>query len=227
MSNTIYSKQFEYYFVYETQNLVNQMTYIGCHATNNLNDEYLGSGKHLKRAIQKYGMENFSRRIIQVFDNPIDMFSLETSLVTEEYVRNPNTYNLVIGGYGGFKVQNIEEWKSKLKKSSSRRINKQPALGLRHSPESKKKISESLRGRKAWNKGLPGTWIGKSHTEESKIKISKSRKGLTAGENNPMFGKSAVRGRKWYNDGYKTFYLFPNDPLCSSLIPGRLPKLNA
>lgn len=227
MPNLIYSKKYEYYFVYETLNLINHMTYIGCHATNNLDDKYLGSGKHLKRAIQKYGLENFSRRIIQIFDNPIDMFSLETSLVTESYVKNPNTYNLVVGGYGGFKVQNVEEWKSKLKESSSKRTNKQPALGLKHSPESKKKISESLRGRAAWNKGLPGTWIGKLHTEESKIKISKNRKGLTTGENNPMFGKSAVRGRKWYNDGYKTFYLFPYDPLCSSLIPGRLPKLNA
>lgn len=226
MSNKIYSKQFSYYFIYETQCLVNHMTYIGCHATDNLDDGYLGSGKHLKRAIKKYGKENFNRTIIKIFDNPIEMFLLETALVTEEYVRNPNTYNLVVGGYGGFKVQNIEEWKSKLKDSSSKRINKQPALGLRHTDEAKQKISIANKGRTAWNKGLPGTWIGKTHTQESKDKISKNRTGLTAGENNPMFGKSAVKGRKWYHNNIKSFYLFPDDSKISelSLICGRLPK---
>lgn len=226
MPNTIYSKIFSHYIVYETRNIVNQMTYIGCHATDDINDGYLGSGKHLKRAIQKYGKETFERRIIHIFDNPIEMFVLEKSLVTEEYVKNPNTYNLVIGGYGGFKVQNIEEWKLKLKESSSKRTNKTPMLGKHHSNESKKKISAANKGQQAWNKGLPGTWIGKTHSEESKEKISQNRKGLTAGENNPMFGKSAVKGRKWFHNNVNTFYLFPDDPKISDLclICGRLPK---
>lgn len=226
MSNKIYLNIFTYYIVYETHCLVNQMTYIGCHATNNLNDNYLGSGKYLRRAIGKYGADKFTRRIIDIFDNPVDMFALEKSLVTEEYVKNPNTYNLVVGGYGGFKVQNIEEWKSKLKEASAKRINRAPALGLKHSEKSKKKISDANKGKQAWNKGLPGTWVGKSHTTESRNKISKNRKGLTSGENNPMFGKSAVKGRKWFHNGKQTFYLFPDDPKIRelNLNAGRLPK---
>jgi len=224
MSNTIYSKHFLYYVVYETCCIVNQMTYIGCHATDNLDDGYIGSGKHLKRAIKKYGKENFKRNIIQIFNDPVKMFSLESSLVTEEYVKDPNTYNLVVGGFGGFKVQDINEWKLKLKESSSKRANKTPALGLQHTDETKKKISESNKGRPAWNKGLPGTWVGKVHTQASKDKISKNRSGITAGNKNPMYGKSAVIGRKWFNDGTKTFYLYPDDPLILNLIVGRLKK---
>jgi group I intron endonuclease len=222
--NNIYTNTFIYYIVYETRNNVNGMTYIGCHATNNLNDGYLGSGKHLVRAIKKYGKENFTRNILHSLDNPQTMFEIETLLVTEEYVTNKNTYNLVVGGFGGFKIQNIEEWKQKLKESSSKRLNKQPALGLTHSEETKLKMSKANKGRPAWNKGLPGTWIGKSHTVESKEKISNNRKGLTAGEKNPMFGKSAVAGRKWYHNNIKSFYLFPTDPQVPFLISGRLPK---
>ena len=34
-------------------------------------------------------------------------------------------------------------------------------------------------------------------TDEVREKISKSKQG----ENNPMYGKSAVKNTKWYNDG--------------------------
>ena len=226
MTNTIYSNNFEFYIVYETTCNINGMTYIGCHATNNLEDGYLGSGKHLTRAIKKYGKESFSRSIIQFFNKPEEMFNVESSLVTEEYVNNKNTYNLVVGGFGGFKVQDIEDWKHKLRESSAKRKNKKPMLGKNHTTETKQKMSDSNKGRIPWNLGKPGTWIGRTHSEESKQLISLSRTGLTSGENNPMFGKSAVKGRKWFNNGVNTFYLFPNDPKISelSLIHGRLPK---
>jgi len=71
---------------------------------------------------------------------------------------------------------------------------------------------------------MMGIWVGKTHSEESKRKIAISKKGQSAGEKNPMFGKSAVAGRKWYNDSVKTYYLFPDDPAALALIPGRLKK---
>ena len=39
-------------------NLVNEKIYIGAHQTSDLNDGYMGSGKIIKRAIEKFKTEN-------------------------------------------------------------------------------------------------------------------------------------------------------------------------
>lgn len=74
-------------------------------------------------------------------------------------------------------------------------------LGRKASDETKKKLRESHKGQKAWNKGIPmrneskeklslslkgkESWMkGKKHTEDSKLKISESRKGKGLGNTN-------------------------------------------
>ena len=89
-----------HFIVYQTTNLINGKVYIGYHRTANLNDEYLGSGVYLAKAIKKYGKQNFKRDILYVFDNENAARDAERSIVNEEFVARRDTYNLNIGGFG-------------------------------------------------------------------------------------------------------------------------------
>jgi hypothetical protein len=91
-----------FYTIYKTTNLTNGKFYIGKHQTDNLDDGYLGSGKHLKCAIGKYGHDKFSKEILYVFDNEIEMNQKEFELVTQEFCLREDTYNICVGGHGGF-----------------------------------------------------------------------------------------------------------------------------
>ena len=90
-----------YYIIYKTTNLINGKYYIGKHQTENLDDGYLGSGVALKKAIKKYGKENFNREIICFCENDEEMDNKEIEIVDSSIVEDPNSYNLGLGGEGG------------------------------------------------------------------------------------------------------------------------------
>jgi len=50
-------------------NKVNGKRYIGCHKTDDVDDGYMGSGKLIRRAIKKYGSENFAKEVLATFKN--------------------------------------------------------------------------------------------------------------------------------------------------------------
>lgn len=91
-----------YYTVYKITNKINGKIYIGLHKTSNLDDGYMGSGKALRIHQKKFGMKNFTKEILFVFDNPEEMIAKEEELVTEEFVARPDTYNRMKGGIGGW-----------------------------------------------------------------------------------------------------------------------------
>jgi hypothetical protein len=89
------------YYLYRTTNLINGKIYIGVHHTDNIDDGYMGSGKAIKNAIAYYGKENFKKDILESCEPVEHMYSREKEIVNEEFVSRSDTYNLMIGGWGG------------------------------------------------------------------------------------------------------------------------------
>lgn len=101
------------WIVYKTTCLINNKIYIGVHKLENLDvdDGYIGNGisrrcthniHHPKfpfhYAVQKYGVENFKRETLFVFDNPEKAYEKEASIVTPEFINQDTNYNYALGG---------------------------------------------------------------------------------------------------------------------------------
>ncbi len=91
-----------YYIIYQITNLINSRIYIGYHSTENLEDEYLGSGKIIRKAIKKYGKDNFKKEILHVFPDKETALKKERELVNEDFIQRKDTYNIKYGGLGGW-----------------------------------------------------------------------------------------------------------------------------
>ena len=171
-----------FYTIYKITNNLNSKIYIGKHQTKDLNDGYMGSGKHLKRAIIKYGIENFKKEILFQFDNESDMNAKEAELVTGEFSLREDTYNLCVGGQGGFSYINRSPEIKKL--AGKNAIAKQrlfliKTYGVDHlskTESGRKIISDRNKTLHADGVFKPPTFLGKSHSIESKKRMSDSAK---------------------------------------------------
>lgn len=188
-----------FYTVYKITNIVNGKIYIGVHKTDNLNDDYMGSGKLVKAAQEKYGIENFTREYLQVFDNAEDMFKMESELVNEEFVARNDTYNLTLGGHGGWDHintnENSKEWSAAGTESFVKRFNEDSDFrdDVRGRLKRTSKLAGKLGGistaekRRSIYKGGGWTFSGKTHSAETKAKMSEKGK-LRTGDKNSQFG---------------------------------------
>ena len=88
----------KFFTVYKTTNIINNKIYVGVHETYDLNDSYIGSGGYFLRAVKKYGLENFKKDILYVFDNKKEMLEKEKEIVNEDFIKRRDTYNVILGG---------------------------------------------------------------------------------------------------------------------------------
>lgn len=109
-----------YHYTYKITNLINNKIYYGvrmCHCLPE-KDCYWGSGTIIKRAIKKYGKENFKKEIEKNFETREEAELYEAKIVNEEFVERADTYNLRIGGMNGFGCKLSEEHKQKISKAN-------------------------------------------------------------------------------------------------------------
>ncbi|AFQ97192.1 putative Seg-like homing endonuclease, GIY-YIG family [Aeromonas phage Aes508] len=177
------------HYLYKTTNLLNDKIYIGVHTTNNIDDGYMGSGKLLHLSISKYGIDNFKKEILEFFETREECLAREREIVNSEFIARHDTYNLKIGGEGGFfrnywlgKKHNEE---TKLKISLANR-SRYCESGVREAHS--KRVSESINSRKQANTYVTN-FTGKKHSEATKELIGKKTSVYQSGSGNSNFGK--------------------------------------
>lgn len=181
-----------FYTIYKITNNINGKFYIGKHKTCNLDDTYFGSGKILNKAIAKYGKNNFTKEYLFIFDNEEDMNDKEYELVNENMVKRADTYNINVGGRGGWEYVNSNglcpTWAKYNKSHNLPSIGNKAQVYKYYNDEEYRNFQlENLRrARRISKENNPrGTFYGKKHTEET---LERMRKPKNIGENNPSHG---------------------------------------
>lgn len=215
-------KEKKYHFVYKTKNKLNEKYYYGMHSTNNLDDGYLGSGKRLRYAIRKYGRDNFETQIIEWFIDRESLIKGEKRIITEEIIKDKDSYNVREGGGGG--IFNEEHRKKFIKGAKKGREITDKILKERFGggEDWKSKFNtyilknlwrDNEEYRKKHLKNID--WNGRKHSEETKTKMSEQRKNTGYGDKNSQFGT------KWITDGNENRKINKNDSLPNGWEYGR------
>lgn len=213
-----------YGYIYLTENLVNGKKYIGKHKADSFDNSYFGSGKILTEAIEKYGIENFSCKILDSINNiPTVCDTLEQLNNSEIYYidyynckEDENYYNLKSGGDGGW---DFKAWSGE--NNGMYGVHRfgadNPNYGNTWDQEARDRMSQTIKnngGRKGQNKGIKFTEEHKQHLREAKLDENGNYK--YSGEKAVHYGKHETHpcfGLRWWCDGI-------HKPIKSKTCPG-------
>jgi len=214
-----------HYYLYEIRNNINGKIYIGVHKTKVLDDGYMGSGLILKHAIAKYGLDNFTKTILEYFETQEEMFSREKEIVTEEFLSREDTYNLRRGGLGGWDYINdgSDEHIDRCKRGRIKtdlimieRYGENFATILAKKASEASKTEDSIKKFKITRAERNiKTFLGQFHTEETKRKIGDKNSILQSGEKNSQFGSM------WITNGIESKKIKKTDIIPDGWSNGR------
>jgi hypothetical protein len=178
--------------------------YIGIHSTDNLKDNYFGSGILLKRSINKYGQNNHKLEIIEFFSNRKLAVEKEKEIVNEVLLTNSLCLNMVPGGTGG----NIggggfysKDHKSKFHSGGGLSTSKKRKEDKIFKENIDSKISIGMKNwvnknrEKVLSSQKAATAVARLPVAIAKRKATYLITGHSKGEKNPNFGKI------WINNG--------------------------
>jgi group I intron endonuclease len=178
-------KEKKYHFIYKTTNLLSGKYYIGMHSTDNLNDGYMGSGKRLRRSLNKYGIENHKVEILEFVNSRKELIEKEKEIVNLNEIAKEECMNITVGGEGGFISEvGYKKGAKKMNEIINKRKKEDPIFYNKWKASMVEKLKERHKEGKIRHDGF----LGKSHTEDTKKLMSERKKDIYKGELHPQYG---------------------------------------
>lgn len=166
------------FLIYEMKNNINGKSYIGQYSGESF-DKYFGSGKLIKSAIKKYGLENFSKIILEECFNKTELNEKEIFWI-DKLKTIENGYNLTEGGTGGDLSEFIkydDNWVEKQRIATKKYWDNM-------TEDERKRRSEIVSGEKNGMYGKDGFWKNKKIPKDVIQKSLENRRSYI-GEQNP------------------------------------------
>lgn len=205
--------------IYKATNIINGSIYIG-KTTRRLNDrkkQHLAQSGNdnllFHRAIKKYGKEKFKFEVIFNCLSVKELNEMEKFFIAN-YKATNELYNMTDGGDGPLHMVHSEESKKRISQSLKGKV---------VSKETREKLSRANKGQIPWCAGKTGIFsndvlnkirekrIGFKHTEECKERISQLSKGRIPW-NKGKTGIYSEETRKQISDKLKGRYAGENNP---------------
>lgn len=130
-----------YNFVYKTICVTTGHYYFGVHSTNNMNDNYLGSGLKLINFLKKHGRSCCVREIIKICSTRDEAFKHEKEVLTEYVLSDPLCLNLIEGGTGFHHIYG-ETFKQRISNTRRSKIKDGVIVPTKHSESHKQRLRE-------------------------------------------------------------------------------------
>ena len=175
----------KFHYVYMITNTQTNKKYIGKHSTDNLNDQYMGSGNVIKELLKNNKKDILQKTILEFCNTEEQAYEKEAYWINYyNAYYDRNFYNLSEGGYGNTSQQMKDRWESGVYDNQSFKekqsiIMKQRMKTDTNLLEKRQKgwqnwwNSFSEEDKKEWGKKYGQNFKGKHHTQES---IEQNRK---------------------------------------------------
>ena len=208
--------------VYLVKNKMNGKCYVGQTVKLSKFDSYYGSGKVIKLAIKKYGLDNFEKVILRYCCDQLELDFYETFYINEHKSLCPNGYNIGKGGgnkdnfthnpnkelirenmkLGIKNKRNVDEWRKKIQ-DTKRKLqcgygNKNGMYGKTVYEVWVDKYGKDIADFKLadMKSRMSESHIGMLHTEEEKRKIGKANKGKIISAEHAAETSKRFKGKK-------------------------------
>lgn len=209
-----------HYYLYQITNKVNGKIYVGVHKTRRLDDGYMGSGKVVRAAMEKHGAHNFTKVILEHFEDSKSMYAREAEIVDDAFLARDDVYNLRRGGSGGFDYLNTT---GQNRHHGKENTFSNPAIGRMGANRCRELSIGAFFDPTIRNRG----WLSEEHrlfavkratSDEANLSRSTTMKKLAA---QPTYQNSQA-GTMWITDGVINKKIKKHDPIPEGCRKGRV-----